>query len=175
MDPDDVAIAAMRRDKDRAFRGHSSPLTAVQRRAFDGLAYFPIDAAFRFTGRLMPPEAVGDVQMATSTGGVQTYHRVGAFQFQVHGQTATITLYSAGDGELFVPFRDATSGRESYGGGRYLDLGVPQGDELTLDFNLAYNPYCAYNAEWTCPIPPPENWLPVPITAGERAFPDTRT
>jgi uncharacterized protein (DUF1684 family) len=81
-------------------------------------------------------------------------------------------LYESDAGhDLFLPFRDATSGKESYGAGRYLDLHAHR-DEVEIDFNYAYNPYCAYNPEWNCPLPPAENWLQVPIRAGEKAFPE---
>jgi uncharacterized protein (DUF1684 family) len=86
---------------------------------------------------------------------------------------AQVMLYSsAGSHELFLPFRDTTSGKETYGAGRYLDLHA-HGDEVVVDFNYAYNPNCAYNPDWNCPLPPAENWLKVPIRAGEKAFPDS--
>jgi uncharacterized protein (DUF1684 family) len=104
-------------------------------------------------------------------GGVQRYRREGALTFEVSGQPAQITLYDASDDGFFVPFRDATSGRETYGAGRYLEAEAQSDGLVVVDFNEAYNPYCAYNARWTCPIPPSENWLQVPIRAGERSFP----
>jgi len=74
-----------------------------------------------------------------------------------------------GEKDLFIIFKDATSGKETYGAGRYLDLDR-HGDEIVIDFNYAYNPYCAYNPDWSCPLPPAENWLKVPIRAGEKNF-----
>jgi len=83
-----------------------------------------------------------------------------------------VTLYASGNSRsLFLPFRDATSGKETYGAGRYLDLDV-RGDEVLIDFNYAYTPNCAYSADWSCPLPPAENWLEVPIRAGEMTFPE---
>ena len=108
--------------------------------------------------------------MQTTGGGVQRYRRAGALTFEVSGQPAQITLYDAGDDGFFVPFRDATSGRETYGAGRYLEAEAQSDGLVVVDFNEAYNPYCAYNARWTCPIPPSANWLQVPIRAGERSF-----
>jgi uncharacterized protein (DUF1684 family) len=109
--------------------------------------------------------------METTKGREQVYNRYGVVHFQVDGQAAQVTLYaSEGSHELFVPFRDATSGKETYGAGRYLDL-HKRGDEIVIDFNYAYNPYCAYNPDWSCPLPPAENWLKVPIRAGEKSFP----
>lgn len=108
--------------------------------------------------------------MQTTTGEEQVYSRFGLVRFQVDGLPAQLTLYaSAGSHDLFLPFRDATSGKESYGAGRYLDLHT-HGDEVAIDFNYAYNPNCAYNPEWSCPLPPGENWLKVPIRAGEMTF-----
>lgn len=166
-----------RADKDAFFRDHPrSPLTDEQRASFDGLAYFPEDPALVVRA---PLETGGvdteePIDMQTTTGGVQTYRRAGVVRFEVDDEPARVTLYASADmHELFLPFRDATSGRETYGAGRYLEV-EPPGPEGTVevDFNLAYNPYCAYNPEWACPIPPGENWLAVPIRAGERSFPD---
>ncbi len=109
--------------------------------------------------------------MATTNGKDQVYRRFGMVHFQVDGVDTQVTLYSsAGSQDLFLPFRDATSGKETYGAGRYLELHA-HGDEVVVDFNYAYNPNCAYNPEWDCPLPPGENWLTVPIRAGEKAFP----
>jgi hypothetical protein len=93
-------------------------------------------------------------------------------RFEVGGEPARVTLFASPDThELFLPFRDATSGKETYGAGRYLEVEPPNADgRVVVDFNDAYNPYCAYNASWSCPIPPGENWLAVPIRAGERSF-----
>ena len=89
----------------------------------------------------------------------------------MYGEPAQLTLYASDDSdELFLPFRDSTSGHESYGAGRYLEL-HPHGDDVVIDFNYAYNPNCAYDPSWSCPLPPVENWIKVPIRAGERVFP----
>ena len=109
--------------------------------------------------------------MDTSTGDRRTYSRAGRFVFIVDGQECSLSLYSHDDpSSLFLPFRDATSGKETYGAGRYLDLTVEIDGQIDLDFNLAYNPLCAYNEGWSCPIPPVENWLTVPIHAGELTY-----
>ena len=109
----------------------------------------------------------------TSDGATQVYRRAGRVRVVVGGQEAPLTLFApqAGHG-LFLPFRDATAGRETYGAGRYLDVAPPVDGRVVLDFNYAYNPYCAYNEHWSCPLPPVENWLRVPIRAGERRFED---
>jgi uncharacterized protein (DUF1684 family) len=107
--------------------------------------------------------------MQTSTGDVQEYHRFGRFHFNVQGQPADLTVYYS-DGNYFLPFVDSLAGKETYPAGRYLEP-EPLGEGFFLiDFNLAYNPYCAYNEHWSCPLTPFENRLKVPIRAGEKIF-----
>ena len=166
-------LEGSRREKDDFFgHDHRSPLTSAQPRKFKGLAYFPENPALVVKATIDRNVESGVVRMETTKGREQVYNRYGVVHFQVDGQAAQLTLYaSEGSHELFVPFRDATSGKETYGAGRYLDL-HRHGDEIVLDFNYAYNPYCAYNPDWSCPLPPAENWLKVPIHAGEKSFPD---
>lgn len=166
-----------RRAKDDFFSGHpQSPLTDEQRGRFAGLAYFPEEPSLAIEAPLETEGVDRDeaVVMQTTTGGEQVYHRAGRVRFSVDGQEAALTLFESDlQHELFVPFRDATSGTETYGAGRYLEVEPPDVDgRVVVDFNLAYNPYCAYNPQWSCTIPPGENWLAVPIRAGEEAFPD---
>jgi uncharacterized protein (DUF1684 family) len=169
-------LTEFRVSKDAFFRDHPrSPLTADQRSSFEGLGYFPEDDAFVITASLEVEGVDRDerVAMPTTDGGQQVYHRAGVVRFDVDGEPARVTLF-ASDAmhELFLPFRDQTSGSESYGAGRYLEVEPPEPDgTVVLDFNYAYNPYCAYNPDWACPIPPGENWLGVEIRAGERTFP----
>jgi hypothetical protein len=167
----------LRRDKDGFFAHHpQSPLTPEQRRRFTGLSYFPEDPSLVVEGVLQTDgvDREEPVILQTTTGDRQVYRRAGVVRFQVRGQQARITLFESDvQHELFVPFRDATSGVETYGAGRYLEVEPPGPDgRVVVDFNLAYNPYCAYNPHWSCPIPPAENHLAVPIRAGERSFPD---
>jgi uncharacterized protein (DUF1684 family) len=164
-----------RADKDAFFRDDPrSPLTDEQRVGFIGLSYFPEAADLEIEGVLETDGVDLDepIVMQTSTGGEQTYHRAGVVRFEVGGQPAQVTLYSSPDmHELFLPFRDGTSGKDTYGAGRYLEVERPVAEShVMIDFNVAYNPYCAYNPNWSCPIPPGENWLAVPIRAGERTF-----
>jgi uncharacterized protein (DUF1684 family) len=164
-------LEARRWSKDAYFRSNpASPLTPKQREVFTRLPYFPVDPSLRIVGELVPDASEETIEMQTTGGGVQRYRRAGALTFEVSGQPAQITLYDAGDDGFFVPFRDATSGRETYGAGRYLEAEAQSDGLVVVDFNEAYNPYCAYNARWTCPIPPSANWLQVPIRAGERSF-----
>lgn len=162
--------------KDEFFRDDPrSPLGLEQRAAFDGLAYFDedLDLVIRApldTGNVDRTERV---VMQTTTGDERVYRRAGSVRFEVDGEPAAVTLFASSDmHELFLPFRDATSGEDTYGAGRYLEVEPPAPDgTVIVDLNYAYNPYCAYNPEWSCPIPPGENWLAVPIRAGERSFP----
>lgn len=154
-----------------------SPLEDDQRDAFTGLTYYDANPALMLTvtiDRLPDDEPL--IDMETSTGDAQRFRRWGTFDFDVDGDPARLTIYSDGGGrEFFLPFRDATSGDETYGAGRYLDdhrPGLQRLDEDTfaIDFNYAYNPYCAYSPYFSCPLPPRENWLKVPIRAGEKDF-----
>jgi hypothetical protein len=111
--------------------------------------------------------------VATSSGSRQLFSRVGCFDLALGGTQVRIHAYQSAehdDPSLFLPFRDATSGKESYGAARYVDLKVEHDDEYAVDFNYAYNPYCAYSEDYTCPLPPQENWLSVAIRAGERKY-----
>jgi uncharacterized protein len=165
-----------RAEKDEFFRQHPrSPLTPEQRSKFEGLAYYPENDALLIRETLQREGVDLDeaIVMQTTTGGTQSYRRAGVVRFSVAGVPAQVTLFTSSDApELFLPFRDATSGRETYGAGRYLEVEPPGLDQLAVvDLNYAYNPYCAYNPDWSCPIPPGENWLAVPIRAGEKSFP----
>lgn len=167
----------MRAEKDRYFRRASnSPIPREDRGAFDGLAYYPYDEDLVFQVALEEGDDPEEVVMATSAEGRQAaYRRVGSFAFEVDGAPRRLYAYRQTHGHgppsLFIPFRDATSGEETYGAGRYLDLEVESSGAYVLDFNEAYNPYCAYSEEYVCPLPPRENWLDVPIEAGEKAYP----
>jgi hypothetical protein len=164
-----------RADKDAFFREHPrSPLTPEQRASFGRLAYFPPNEALVVRARLETEglDTDEEIVMPTTTGGEQVYRRGGVVRFEVDGQPAQVTLFASPEmRELFLPFRDATSGKQTYGAGRYLEVEPAAIDgTVEVDFNYAYNPYCAYNPEWSCPIPPGENWLTVPIRAGEKDF-----
>ena len=163
-------LTAFRAEKDDFFKHHpQSPLTPEQRRGFAGLQYFPENDTLQLE---VPVERLFDqqpMQMQTSTGGVQSYVRYGRFKFEVDGQAAELTIYQNENG-YFLPFVDSLSGKETYPAGRYLEPEPLPGDRFLVDFNIAYNPYCAYNEMWSCPITPPENRLKVPIRAGEKLF-----
>ncbi len=154
-----------------------SPLDEEQREAFQGLDYFDTNEDLILEVEVERfPDDEPTIEMTTNTGEKRLFRRWGRFAFQVDGEDAALTIYSDPHGrELFMPFRDATSGSESYGAGRYMDNHRPgfrqlPGGKLEVDFNYAYNPYCAYQLGYSCPLPPPENWLTVQIRAGEKKF-----
>ena len=163
-------LDAFRLEKDEFFRtSPHSPLTPGQKRAFTGLRYFPESSSLRLTVDVERFPQVEPIRMQTSTGDVQEYQRLGRFNFLVDGQEAALTIYQNEFGS-FLPFADSLAGGETYGAGRYLEPEELPDGRFLVDFNLAYNPYCAYNENWSCPITPGENRLKVPIRAGEMSF-----
>jgi uncharacterized protein len=176
--PDPMRLVAFRAARDRLFTEHpSSPVPQEKRATFRGVAYWRHDPALRFTAPLEPDPDAPPLDLPRSGEGAAFPHsRIGWVRFSVEGTPCRLAVYWLNDyaGGIFIPFRDATSGSESYGGGRYLwdsakgvDLGS-QGDALVIDFNYAYHPSCVYDPRWSCPLAPPENRLPVAIRAGER-------
>lgn len=156
--------------KDRYLRmDPHSPI--ANRMDFAGLEYYPPDPAYRYALPLQPAEEQTQLILQTSTGDEQPYLRLGTITFEVEGQPATLAVYQSLDHPgLFLPFRDATSGTETYGAGRYLEPHDLGGGDLLVDFNLAYNPFCAYSDAYSCPLPPFENTVRFPIRAGEKAY-----
>ena len=146
-----------------------SPLTLGQKENFQSLSYFDEDPALRLEIAVEPFEEQVQLQMQTSTGDVQTYTRYGRFSFDVQGEQAELTVYASPHG-YFLPFVDSQAGVETYGAGRYLDPPQLPNGKFLIDFNDAYNPYCAYNELYSCPIPPSENRLTVAVKAGEKSF-----
>jgi uncharacterized protein len=166
-----MTLQEFRREKDSFFASAQSPLPKQVRDQFKGLPYYPQEPALCFDLELERDPTKELTLMSTSSGSERVYERLGWVTFAVGEQIERLALY-APEGELrgeqaFVPFKDSTSGAQTYGAGRYLEATL-NGDIVRLDFNLAYNPYCAYSEGWSCPLPPRENWLGVPIEAGER-------
>jgi hypothetical protein len=167
-----------RREKIEYFReSPHSPLPPDMRgEAFPGLEYFDPDPDYRFVLPLHEHDEKEPVTVETTAEGEQTYLRWGEFRFEVDGDEQTLQAYRP-DREtdrFWVPFRDETNGEETYGAGRYLDLEPDShrvDGEWLLDFNEAYNPTCAYNYAYECPLIPMDNWLDVRIEAGEKDFP----
>lgn len=153
-----------------------SPLDESQREGFRGLPYYDEDETLVLVVDVeLLPAGEALIEMETSSGDKRPFRRWGRFSFTIDGCAAALTIYSDPSGEeLFMPFRDATSGHETYGAGRYMDnhrpgLWLLEDGRLRVDFNYAYNPYCAYSPYYSCPLPPRENWLEVPIRAGEKS------
>jgi uncharacterized protein len=178
------AIDQFRRGRDELFKTHpQSPIEPEERANFHGLQYFPLEPAYRVHAKLEPGDGT---ELLIDTGGEDgavRYRRAGRLTFELAGQPCRLTVLSLVQyaGGLFVPFRDATSGRETYGGGRYLfDTAkdtdglvleiTPGSPDLVIDFNYAYNASCAYSPRWACPLAPPENFLKVPVRAGELVY-----
>lgn len=155
-----------------------SPLTSEDRQNFDSLRFFPIDLSFRLHCKFVKSSNETVFGMKTTTDRLPNYKRYAKLIFVIDSITYELSVYQNQDlikkpgyaDYLFVPFTDATNGSTSYGGGRYIDLRIPQNDSIVLDFNQAYNPYCAYNKKYSCPIPPSENDIPIEIKAGVMKF-----
>ena len=165
-------IAAWRADKDAYMRSPDSPVPPGQRAAFQPLPYYAIDEQYRVPAGLKVARGSEELEMSTSTGKLRRMRRIGTLAFTLKGQSRTLTAFAEADDtslrRLFVPFGDLTNGLETYQGGRYLDLDLKGSGVYELDFNRAYHPFCVFNPEYECPIPPRENRLQVPIKAGER-------
>jgi uncharacterized protein len=169
------ALTGFRADKDAFFQtSQHSPVPEAERAAFTGLPYYPIDPDWRFEDVDLAPytgDEPSDFQIPTSDGQLRPAHRAGVLRFDRNGDRHGLTAYTFDGGDdrsLFVPFLDATSGRETYGAGRYLDLEPEDDGTYSLDFNLAYHPSCVYDPRYSCPLTPAENRLPMRIEAGER-------
>ncbi|UTW65850.1 DUF1684 domain-containing protein [bacterium SCSIO 12643] len=148
-----------------------SPIPTEKREAFVGLNHFAPDSTWIINASIQLIQNPEIIQMATSTERLASMITYAKIVLTIQDKPfELIAFQEVGDtkGELFVPFTDLTSGQETYGGGRYLNLGVSGTDSILVDFNLAYNPYCAYNIAFSCPIPPEENYISIPITAGEK-------
>ena len=164
-------IAAERAGKDEMFRNDSkaSPIKPGEIDTFVPLSYFPIDEAYAVPAQLQPAAERISAQVPTSTGKMREMIRLGTLVFTLKGQPLKLAAFSEeGSSQLFVPFTDLTSGTETYQAGRYMNLDPTPTGIYIVDFNIAYHPYCYYNAEYDCPFPPAENRLKVPIRAGER-------
>lgn len=162
-------IDTERSQKNNFFKTNSeSPI--VDKSNFTGLSYFPANLSYRLTARLEPfADKTQKMVVKLSDGSEEVYEKFGHAVFSLDGEVYRLLVVKQ-NGTISILFKDATSNQETYGGGRYLDIAPEsiQGNQLILDFNLAYNPYCAYNHSYACPLPPDENTLPIPIRAGER-------
>lgn len=170
-------IVRHRMEKDEKFRDpRESPLDKKGIRKFRGLNYFPPDEKYRVAARFIVNEMPVLFKMPTTTTRLPEYIKYGELEFELDGNTYRLEVYRNSEinrkpgyeDYLFVPFTDDTNGEETYEMGRYLDFRVPATDEVVLDFNLAYNPYCCYSDNFSCPIPPAANRLALAVRAGEK-------
>ena len=164
-----AALVAARAQKDALFRTEAGPLPPAARGRFLGLQYFEPDVRWMVTATLERAAVPDTVRFVTSQRTFDTFLRIGKARFELEGESLALSVFeSLEERHLFLPFTDLTTGKQTYGAGRYLDPELAVDGTLTLDFNRAYNPYCAYDASWVCPVPPPENHLEIDVRAGER-------
>ena len=164
------ALTAHRHDHDRFLAEHyASPLPEEYQDGFGGLDYFPPDPAWRVRGRFV---AAADERVAirSTAGSVSDYTVAGTVTLEIGGTECRWVVLDDGDGGRFLPFRDATAGTSTYAGGRYVEVEVAADGSAVIDFNRAANPYCVYDEEFACPLPPPQNVTSIPIAAGEKVW-----
>ena len=171
-----LEIETFQKELNREYKTEEeTPLRGSNFKKFKSHPFFPIDLNYRVKAKLVKTENVVPFEIPTSSGRTKKYREFGKAYFTLNGAEQVLTVYQSlallDDPEyqdyLFLPFKDETNGKDTYGGGRYLDLRIPQNDELIIDFNKAYHPLCAYNAtDYSCPIVPQNNWLQLPIEAG---------
>ena len=149
-----------------------SPLKPEDIKSFKGLSFFPVDSSFAVVAKLKKTNTSDFFEMKTSTTRLSKERVFGILSFTIKGLNYSLKVYQSessvleSSDYLFLPYLDATNGITTYGGGRYLDLKIPEGDSIWLDFNKSYNPYCVYNERYSCPIVPKENFLPIKVEAG---------
>ncbi len=155
-----------------------SPLTKEALDTFTALPFYPVDSQYCVKARFIRTKGEKPFEMPTTTDRKAIYEKYAEAHFEIKGQPLVLNIYQSHrlrameehKNHLFLPFKDWTNGNGSYGGGRFMDLKIPEGDTIILDFNKAYNPYCAYNDRYSCPIPPRENHLEIAIEAGVKAY-----
>lgn len=173
-------VKTFRDGRDKEFRNRKeSPLPDEDFLNFKGLEYFETDEKFSIKAKLEKTAEKQYFMMPTSAGIRRKFIKYGVLKFDLDGKNHSLTVYQSEElletkefkDLLFIPFRDLTNGKETYGAGRYIDIKIPSGDEVILNFNVAYNPNCAYGSDkYACPVPPRENFLQVKIMAGEKKF-----
>ena len=164
-----TSIKNLRNDKDTYFKKDTaSPIK--DKIDFKGLKYFEANSNFKITGKIDRVTSGQVINITMSGGEVEEYEAYGNLTFELEGVKCALKIFKTPEGNLFLPFKDLTSNKETYGAGRYLDFGVNdvKNNEIMIDFNKAYHPYCAYNQTFTCPVPPAGNTLNVAVKAGEK-------
>ncbi|GAB3235236.1 DUF1684 domain-containing protein [Algoriphagus aestuariicola] len=175
--PEDY-IEKIEKERERQYKfirfNIDSPLTEEQKAKFASLTFYDIDPSYKVKARLLPIENKKVREVPLTDGSMQRYIEHSYAEFELGGKTNKLLLLQAMDEadkrNFFLAFADETSAKETYGGGRYLNVRQDGKNSITLDFNLAYNPYCAYNPDYACPIPPKENLLDIAIAAGEKNY-----
>lgn len=171
-------IEKIEAERDRQYKfvryNIESPLTEEQKREFKELNFYPIDPAYKVRARMVPVEDKKVRELPMTDGSKERYIEHAFAEFELGGKTNRLLLLQAMDEpdkrNFFLAFADDTSGGDTYGGGRYINARQDGKNSITIDFNLAYNPYCAYNPDYACPLPPKENLLEIPIEAGEKNY-----
>lgn len=176
---DREALDEHRRQHDEFLRSHyASPLPDVDQEAFSGLDYFPHNPTMVFPGSYSPTDD-SRIQITSSAGTTSAYRQMGVFHVEIDGSRYDLIVLDDGDGNPFIAFIDVTSGAETYAGGRYVSLDVGGDGSASIDFDLAANPYCVYDEEFVCPLPPLANRITIPIEAGAKMYesqiPDSRS
>lgn len=177
-DNPETYIENVEKERDRQYKfirfNVESPLTEAQKRSFGELEYFPIDPEYKVRARMVALENRKMVELPMTDGSLEKYLQHSYAEFELKGKPLKLLLLQSQKDpdrrNFFLAFADATSGEETYGGGRYINLRQDGKKSITIDFNLAYNPYCAYNPDFACPLPPKENILDIPIMAGEKDY-----
>lgn len=169
-------VLRFREHRDKLFRDPVfSPLPRNEIGSFIGLKYYDFTAEMIVKAVFEPVDGEQVFLMPASRGSDQRFLKHGILRFRLGGAERTLTVFRSEssakrNGSLFLPFRDETSGSETYGAGRYIDIAAPSGSEITIDFNYAYSPSCAFSDEFACPFPPRENYLGTPVRAGEKIY-----
>lgn len=169
--PDDYAktVLALRQAKDEALKTEKdSPIE--DKTKFKGLHYFEVNPVYKVVATLDKLTSGQSIKIAMTGGETEEYEAFANLKFEIDGKKCALKVFKTPEGNLFLPFRDLTSNKETYGAGRYLDLKMEdiKNQSIEIDFNLSYQPYCAYNPSFTCPVPPAENFLNVALKVGEK-------
>lgn len=175
---EELYMETILKERERQYKflkyGLDSPLTGKQKTDLQELEYYPIDPSYKVRAKMVPVEDRKMMELPMTDGTVEKYLKHSFAEFELNGQKIRLLLLQAAKESdkrnFFLAFADATSGEETYGGGRYLNLRQDGKNSITIDFNMAYNPYCAYNPDFACPLPPRENILELPLKAGEKDY-----
>ncbi|WP_291777256.1 DUF1684 domain-containing protein [Cecembia sp.] len=175
---EEIYVENIQKERERQFRflkfNLDSPLEDHQKSELTSLSFYPIDMSYRIRAKMVPAEDRRMLEIPMTDGTVEKYLKHSYAEFQLNGQPLRLLLLQAAKESdkrnFFLAFADDTSGEETYGGGRYINLRQDGKNSITIDFNMAYNPYCAYNPDYACPLPPRENVLEIPIRAGEKDY-----